>query len=93
MRARNKKYGQKHFIFRQITSNIRDKPLDLPATFVFIIIIIIFVHLFFLGGGGVGVKRLKLARSGAPHFHARELVPEPGPIFHFTASYTNQNLG
>ena len=49
------------------------------------------------------------ARSGAPQFHAQngsssfwspafsrstvELVPEPGPIFHFAAAHTYQNLG
>ena len=26
----------------------------------------------------------------SPHFHARELVPEPGPIFHFAAAHTYQ---
>ena len=36
------------------------------------------------------------ARSGAPHFHARparELVPEPLPIFHFAAAHTYPKFG
>ena len=38
-------------------------------------------------------KRLKLVPEAPIFTLDRELVPEPGPIFHFAAAYTYQNLG
>ena len=43
------------------------------------------------------IFKLKIAepRSGAPHFHAldRQLVAEPGPIFHFAAAHYLPKFG
>ena len=58
---------------------------------------------------GQNASQTRPGSSGDPHFHAQngsssvrgpafssstvELGPEPGPIFHFAAAHTYQNLG